>query len=252
MQTIQIASDLHIEYKNNNVPNPLDFITPSADVLILAGDIGSFYKIEQLTIFLEKLCPYFQIVLYVPGNHEWYTIKDYTCLSWETLEKRMLKLESIIPNLTILNRSSVLIGDICFAGCTLWSNPEGQIPPFIVRIHDMRTKEYQNKHNQDLEYLKKMMIFCQKNNHKLVVVTHYPPTKQVLDGVCAKKKKFHSIYATNLDYLLDSAFVKTWVCGHVHKNFDFFSTKGCRIVGNQKGKGKDKIIDYISDFVITV
>ena len=54
MVTVQIASDLHIEYKNNNIPNPLDFITPSADILILAGDIGSFYKIQQLTEFLKK------------------------------------------------------------------------------------------------------------------------------------------------------------------------------------------------------
>ena len=252
MQTIQIASDLHIEYKNNIVPNPLDFITPSADILILAGDIGSFYKIDQLRHFLKDLCSYFVVVLYVPGNHEWYTIKDYKYLSWKTLEKRMIKLESEISNLTILNRSSVLIGDICFAGCTLWSNPEGQIPSFIVRIHDMKTKEYYSKHNEDLDYLKTMMIFCKKNNHKLVVVTHYPPTKQVLDGACAKKRKFHSIYATNLDYLLDSDFVKIWICGHVHKNFDFVSTKGCRIVGNQKGKDKDNITNYMSNFIITV
>jgi predicted phosphodiesterase len=130
MTTIQIASDLHIEYKNDLVPNPLDFITPSADILVLAGDIGSFYKIEQLTKFLETLCSYFQIVLYVPGNHEWYTVPGKEKLRYETLEKRMKEIEDKIPNLNILNRSSVIIGDICFAGCTLWSNPEGQIPPF--------------------------------------------------------------------------------------------------------------------------
>ena len=45
MMTIQIASDLHIEYKNDLVPDPLNYLIPSADILILAGDIGSFYKI---------------------------------------------------------------------------------------------------------------------------------------------------------------------------------------------------------------
>lgn len=252
MLTVQIASDLHIEYKNDDVPNPLDFITPSADVLILAGDIGSLYKIEQLTKFLQALCSYFQIVLYVPGNHEWYIAPEYQPLYWETLEKRMYSIQNIIPNLTILNRSSVLIGNICFAGCTLWSKPEGQIPPFIVRIKDVRTKEYQFKHNEDLEYLKNMMRFCKKNNHKLLVVTHYPPTKKVLDTSDRKKNKFPYLYGTDLDYLLDNNFIDTWVCGHVHKNFDFISEKGCRVVGNQKGKDKDNIVDYKKDFILNI
>ena len=95
------------------------------------------------------------------------------------------------------------------------------------------------------------MVFCQKNNHKLVIITHYPPTKKVLDEACAKKKRFHSIYATDLDYLLDISLVQTWICGHVHKNFDFVSELGCRVVGNQKGKDKDKIIDYKKNFIIS-
>ena len=251
MTTIQIASDLHIEYKNDLIPNPLNFITPSADILVLAGDIGSFYKIEQLTKFLEALCSYFQIVLYIPGNHEWYTIRGKEVLKYETLEKRMRQMEDKIPNLNILNRSSVVIGNICFTGCTLWSNPEGQIPTFIVRIPDLKTKEYREKHFEDLEYLKNMMLFCQKNNHRLVIITHYPPTKKTLDEACAKKKKFHSIYATDLDHLLDISLVQTWICGHVHKNFDFISELGCRVVGNQKGKDKDRIADYKKDFTIS-
>lgn len=250
MTTVQIASDLHIEC-NDTVPDPLDFITPSADVLILAGDIGSFYKLEQLTKFLKDLCSYFQVVLYVPGNHEWYTIPGHEPLSLEELEKRMHKIESIISNLYILNRSSVRIGDLCIAGATLWSKPECQVPPFIVRVHGMRTKEYQDRHNEDLSYLIKIMNYCKKNDHKLLIITHHPPTMKVLDYT-NKRKKFLSLYATNLDYLLDKSKVSTWVCGHVHKNFDFISEKGCRVVGNQKGKKKDQITDYVKDFVFTL
>jgi hypothetical protein len=42
------------------------------------------------------------------------------------------------------------------------------------------------------------------------------------------------------------------VCGHVHKNFDFISEKGCHVVGNQKGKDKDNIIDYKKDFIVNI
>ena len=101
MTTIQIVSDLHIE-QYEDVPNPLDFITPSADILILAGDIGSFYRIQQLIDFLKALCSYFKIVLYVPGNHEWYTMNDNESLSFDSLEKRMLTIENKIKNFYIL------------------------------------------------------------------------------------------------------------------------------------------------------
>lgn len=250
MINIQIASDLHIDYKNNNVPNPLDFINPSADILILAGDIGSFYKIDQLTEFLKALCIYFKIVLYVPGNHEWYTIPEQEPLNYDILEKRMYHIKNVIPNLYILNRSSVCIGNLCIAGTTLWTNPECQVPQFIVRVHGMKTREYQNKHNEDLTYLKKIINYCQKNKHKLLVVTHHPPTKRVID-TNKKKNKFPSLYATDLEYLLDKNKVNIWICGHVHKNFDFISENGCRVVGNQKGKN-NQITDYSKEFVITV
>ena len=38
--SVQIASDLHIECIDNNDIDPLTYITPAADILILAGDIS--------------------------------------------------------------------------------------------------------------------------------------------------------------------------------------------------------------------
>ena len=56
MVSIQIASDLHIECIDNDDVDPLDFVTPEAPILILAGDIGSFYRQKQSKNFLTKLC----------------------------------------------------------------------------------------------------------------------------------------------------------------------------------------------------
>ena len=55
MTSIQISSDLHIECVNDDNIDPLQYITPSADILILAGDIGSLYKIKQLKNFIKQL-----------------------------------------------------------------------------------------------------------------------------------------------------------------------------------------------------
>ena len=68
----QISSDLHIENFEDDV-DPLKLITPKADVLILAGDIGSLYKYEQLFRFINNLVNHFKFILYIPGNHEYYT-----------------------------------------------------------------------------------------------------------------------------------------------------------------------------------
>jgi predicted phosphodiesterase len=72
MVKFQIMSDLHIETLSNNLCID-NFVRKSADILILAGDIGRVHKYEQLERFLKDLCPRFEIVLYVLGNHEYYS-----------------------------------------------------------------------------------------------------------------------------------------------------------------------------------
>ena len=167
MVDLQIASDLHIEYKNDDIPDPLDYITPSADILILAGDIGSLYKIEQLEGFLVKLCVHFKYVIYVPGNQEYYTFNEYVPINMNLLLNRLYKIEQNIKNLYVLNKSSIMIENICITGCTLWSDLKITIPKFIVRIHGINNEIYTNKFNSDLKYIKKMIDYCDNNNFKL-------------------------------------------------------------------------------------
>lgn len=253
MTSFQIVSDLHIEYKNNDVPDPLSLITPSADILILAGDIGSFYKYLQLKEFLSKLCKYFEIVLYVPGNNEYYTQK---CIkkNMPVLFKRVQQIEKDIKNLYILNKSSIEINDILIIGCTLWSDIDIELPKYIVRIKEMTTKLYKKKFIEDLEYITNMIQVCKEKHKKLLVITHHMPTYSIFDIVKNnnKKDKYKSLYASNLDYLLTNDSVHTWVAGHIHINFDIITNGGTHLVGNQFGKPKDNIKDYDMKKVITI
>jgi len=158
--SFQIVSDLHIEYRNNNVPNPLDYIKPVSKILVLAGDIGSIYKFDQLKGFLKKLCVHFEYVLYVPGNHEFYLqhdCEDNIPQTFEFLLNKLNSLEKDIDNLYILNRKSIVLNNICISGCTLWTKSEVKIPKFIVRIHGMTTEIYNKKHLRDLKYKNKMI-----------------------------------------------------------------------------------------------
>lgn len=252
MTNFQIVSDLHIEYKSNEVPDPLTLITPSADILILAGDIGSFYQYDQLKTFLVNLCPHFKVVLYVPGNHEYYKMQGYSPQNMHILLKRFIQMEQSINNLYVLNRSSVQIDDVCIVGCTLWSEPKITVPKFIVRIQGMNTKIYSQKFQGDLAYIEKMIDYCQKNDRKLMVVSHHCPTYSVITSRKKQKDKYISIYASDLDYLLQKEKVHTWVAGHIHSNFDLLTDGGTRLVSNQRGKPKDHIRDYYKDMVITI
>lgn len=252
--TYQIVSDLHIEYKNDENLNPLDFITPKADILILAGDIGSLYKYKQLKHFLEHICPYFKATIFVPGNHEFYLQDGYKPQSLENLTIQLYALQNNIKNLYILQQSSIAINDILFVGCTLWSKCLINIPRYIVRIPDINTLSYIQKHDSDVSYLKKIITWnnsMKKNGNgvkKLVVITHHCPTEKVL-APNTKKDKFKSLYVSDLEYLINKENVHTWICGHIHQNFDF-TLNGTRIVGNQKGKPKDKIHDFSKEFLI--
>jgi predicted phosphodiesterase len=255
MTSFQIVSDLHIEYKNNEIPDPLTLITPTSEILILAGDIGSLYKIKQLQGFLEKLCIHFKTVLYVPGNHEFYMVPNdnsYEPLSIQSLTNRLYYLEKNIQNLYILNQSSVIINNICITGCTLWSKAEVSIPKFIVRINGMTNQIYENKYLSDLKYIQKMMRYCKSNDLQMVVVTHHCPSYDVLQNSHKSNDRFVSLYVSNLDYLLDSSYVHTWIAGHTHKNFDYITQGGTRLVSNQRGKPRDHVYDFSKDFVVKV
>ena len=266
--SLQIVSDLHIEYKNNSIPNPLDYVKPVSKILVLAGDIGSLYKFEQLRGFLKKLCVHFEYVLYIPGNHEFYMQHDYdnnNPVSMEVLLGRLLSIEHEIENLYILNRRSVILNNICITGCTLWSKAEVKIPKFIVRIHGMTTDLYNKKHYNDLKYINKMIDHCQENNMKLIVITHHCPSFNIMDNTykmlysndfgkenIKKRDRYVSLYFSKLDNLLTKEKVHTWICGHIHQNFDYISKGGTRLIGNQYGKPRDNIDDYSKEFVVKI
>ena len=73
---IQLLSDLHLEVHPHWVPTP----APGADLLVLAGDIGSYQSGSLLTdsdFGLTRFSPkngWPTPVFFVPGNHEYDTL----------------------------------------------------------------------------------------------------------------------------------------------------------------------------------
>ena len=246
---LQIASDLHLEYETGE--KFADIINPVAPILILAGDIGNLYQIDKLRKLIAWCCEKFVAVIYVPGNHEYYTCFDTPVLPFYKLNFRLSDLDNEFMNLYILRRNCLEINGIYIAGCTLWSNLKRPfLPNFIVRIKGFNKYQYNEEHRKDLKFIKQIITKSQVDNKKLIIITHHLPF--FMTSSTKINDPYNSLYFTNLEYLLKKEKVDTWVCGHIHKNFDFISSHGTRVVGNQKGKPRDKITDYSPKLVIHV
>ena len=123
---IQLLSDLHLESNPYFKPRPL----PGADVLVLAGDIGSYQQGSLLTSLaiddfgLARFSPLPTVqggagwptpVLFVPGNHEY---------DGQEFDEADARLREACQRLGIvwLERECVRLQGVRFIGCTLWTD----------------------------------------------------------------------------------------------------------------------------------
>ena len=123
---IQLLSDLHLESHPHFSAQPL----AGADVLVLAGDIGSYQHNSDLTRLgvpdfgLARFSPrpvheggaaWPTPVIFVPGNHEYDGLE---------FDEAYLRLRQACERwgLIWLEQESVVLQGVRFVGCTLWSD----------------------------------------------------------------------------------------------------------------------------------
>lgn len=240
---IQYVSDLHID-KHPTPISPFELITPSADILILAGDIGSFYNIDQLKTFILPLSHCFKLILYVPGNHEYYFSRKHKFRqNISTLYHHALELEEI-PNLYLMNSNSIRIGKMCICGCTMWTKYKYKELPKYVRIKGMTQTIYNDLHKRQIEYMRMVNSYCQENGYQLIMVTHHNPLSvSVLQP--DKKKKFdpyESLYYADLN-VKEFNTVSYWIYGHTHKSVEV-NVSNIQFLSNQLGRTWDVESNY--------
>lgn len=275
---IQLFSDLHLERYPAFVPA----IAADTDIVILAGDIGSYQSGSRLTtdeFGLERFSPLRPgasnaRVLYIPGNHEFDGLE---------FDEAYARLRATCARLGIewLDRETLVIGQVRFIGTTLWSDFDA----LAVQEQDLgkqlqrrekafRAANYYLSKNTTLkdgekvlaEGIRAMSLDCQDwlraalatpFDGSTVVVTHFAPSLQSADpryGLTPGTAGF----CNALDALFPRA--EVWIHGHLHCANDYVVSGldagrpwSCRVVANPLGylsKGEQEA--FRPDLVIEV
>ena len=257
---IALASDLHLEFATISLEN-----TEQAEVLILSGDIcveqdlleRDVYEIRfndkssKIHFFFEECCARFPTVIYIMGNHEHYH-GDYS-LTIGNLRSRL----AYLPNLHVLDKQALKVGDITFIGGTLWTDMNKEDPNTIFDIkgvmNDFRIiSNAQNRFlpEDTIEDHKAMLKFITEvvdgnANEKFVVVGHHSPSRLSTKPKYQKNVLVNGAYSSDLsEFILDRPQIKLWTHGHTHDSFDYM-IGNTRIVCNPRGyAGYEKQAEY--------
>ena len=126
---LHILSDLHLETGPYRIPDGLDY-----DILVAAGDIGEDLLGAEFLKGIDKP------VVYVPGNHEYYSQGGKIDRD-DRLQQ--IREAAVGSNIHILQDESVTLYGIRFLGATLWTNC-GNGNPCLLRYADETQDDYRH------------------------------------------------------------------------------------------------------------
>ena len=159
--TVQYASDLHLEFPQNKEFLNLHPIQPKGDVLLLAGDIVLFARMDEHADFFSYVSDNFQTVYWVPGNHEYY--------HFDIATKCGVLNERIRSNVFLVNNITVQHEDINFIFSTMWSkiSPEyvwqierGMNDFHLIKFNGNRfsSVQFNQLHMESMVFLKEELL----------------------------------------------------------------------------------------------
>lgn len=261
---IQLLSDLHLEVQPNWQPTP----APGADLLVLAGDIGSYQSSSQPAdddFGLARFSPLHgwpTPVIFVPGNHE------YDGLDFDDAHSR-LRVTCARLGLIWLERSVLhwpaKAGEVAvrFVGTTLWTDFEALVPTqantrtpqaqllaaqLKARSKACRAADYYlvktgtTRHGEPwlAGQVRAQALLCQDwltaalavpFEGQTVVVTHFAPSLHSADPRYGRSPGTAG-FCNALDHLLPKA--QFWLHGHLHAP-SRYTYEACQVVANPLG-----------------
>lgn len=246
---IKLVSDLHLEFSDINIKND-----ENCDVLILSGDIMVAEKLmrqgsadgEVFRNFLKRVSFQFPHVVYVAGNHEFYSGGKF----FQGIEDLRTYCSTNFTNVYFLERDTKVIDDVVFVGGTLWTDMNKFDPLTLHAVRDMmndyrairndyagytilKPADTVDRHRRTLEYFR--IILDENKDKKCVVVGHHTPSFQSCHPQYASDHIMNGAYHSDLsEFILDRPQIKLWTHGHTHHPFDYMIGE-TRVVCNPRG-----------------
>jgi len=239
-----ILSDLHVEYADFT-PGPG---ARDCDVVVLAGDIG------QSTLALQWARRTFahQTIVQIAGNHEY-----FNAVHGAAREAQRRQAERL--NIHWLDQDRVVIGDVEFLGCTLWTDyrlyeragrPRSMSAAEAMQVSEavmldyrrialdgnalglrfLRPKDSAALHARDRDWLTRTLKKPRQARARVVITHHLPCWHSVSAAYLAASS--NPAFASDMDGCLAQA--DLWVHGHTHSSHDYW-VAGCRVVCNPRG-----------------
>jgi predicted phosphohydrolase len=277
--SLQIASDLHIEFLNalNNgaeIQASLIDYGVGGKFLALLGDIGvvcdsdredgRLAGMKQYRAFLRAQAKHFDKVIVITGNHEYYRS------SVDDVDRRIEEMCAEMPDkLVFLNAKhpsvELMNGQVRVIGATLWTEvPDNEKTRNEVgmSLNDYRRinvgdrlltpEDTTNFFRADLAAIEKEISEAGRKGQAAIVLSHHSPVR---DFGCSNsefwRSETRSAFATHLRDLFGKQLV-AWCYGHTHWPHDMI-IDGTRIIANQGGYVRgapDDALGYNRRFVL--
>ncbi|ROT18388.1 serine/threonine protein phosphatase [Muribaculaceae bacterium Isolate-113 (HZI)] len=234
---VQYASDLHLEFGENSRWLKEHPLIPSADILVLAGDIGYLGDDNYISHpFWNRVSEDFNQVIVVPGNHELYKFFDINELrnGWQLEIRHNVRVcyNSVIA----LNEETDLIAS------TLWAH----IPPSeeyltercvsdFKRIRNGEFRLSAQRFNEEHEVCRNFIekAVSESNAERIVVATHHVPSFALMAEEF-KDSSINGAFTVELAGMIAESRINCWIYGHSHRNIDKM-IGSTRCVSNQLG-----------------
>lgn len=232
---LQYCSDLHLEFPQNEAYIKANPIKPIGDILILAGDITLFARVDRQKDFFNYISDHFEATYWIPGNHEYYQ-SDISNRSGTFEEK-------IRSNVSLINNVVKKIGAHQLLFSTLWSSIsllngwriERGLNDFYQISYNgkrMQVPDYNGFHKDCVEFLQPALEI--ETTGKKVVITHHVPTFKNYPPEY-KGDFLNEAFATVLDDLILDTTPDYWIYGHHHQNIQEFKIGHTKMLTNQLG-----------------
>ena len=242
--SFDLISDLHVETWSE----PFDWTgMPTSMIAVVAGDVSRDRNIVIQT--LKHLSECYRAVIYIDGNDEHRWCLDDLGKSYQDLVHELSKIE----NLVYLQDSVVVIDGVGFVGTNGWwtydfDNSESYdtskkwfADRYKINLPVVNAIEAMALH--DTHYLTKSIkkLQTQQDIKQLVVVTHVPPSVELLQHD-VELEGTHMLNCSGNSHIMKSFIedtegkIHTWCFGHYHNDVDQI-LHGVRFVNNCRGRG---------------